>query len=914
MNQEDDFLSMLSQLDAEAEAKKKEIITVETPVFDPVQHIASVLEKRTKQDAAGRDNNYLEGLKQNYLAEQPETDFLVQLLSKETEKVNLKLDTKNTDFKSLAFGASKRLNQEITRIPEGIKVPEETVKQEPKEMAVKETPFNYLTLTGQFLPISPEALLAANQIYESLKEFQEKIPDIRSVEELSKLLIVKSLSDLITDAAAKKNLLAQLKGKETKEESVLYSLFSITNPDTKFFEKVKNYGKVVKLRKQVAKEITENLKKLLPTETTYAALADKINLRIITELERVIQDFQKPTDERSFKNFTNTLVDQVLNPKYIVNREDKEFKKGYAVIAKEVRNYTTGTIVQVQGNCDGHKGNIKFTNPRGEEDCLPKDNLLKLEDLVGEVIPVEGKPKIGDLVVITRGGGYGVTKDGSWGYVRGGNDAYRTDIEFHHVTGDKHALPVHFPIDRDNFQKAEFKKKKKIVEEKKYFRLGDIVKLRKESEFTVQNKTEGKIIDLDPFNEELPYVIEFKDGYKNSYGEKDLEIADKKSARAKEIKNQKENDEKDKTITLEEKIKITETVKKIIDEETEKDKEATEKNNQSVKESLDKLLNLGISKEIAHSYVKSQLRNKTQFITAGILMSDEEEQKAFNNLKDLTLRVKKNGTIYEATAQKICEEIEKKYNLFLDREKIKDEKDFITFKENIGEIFYDKTYTKNPAGKVTGPGLVVLIKKEWELEKGTVGKIEDEQVCATCGLYHKFCTFDGAYWKVTPANIRKAEKAFPEVGGVELNKGARVRIRKNSPFVRQADCPGVVMDEFGAENLYGDPAAHVTFDNGFTGAYYRKIDLELANPVVDPVLNAKKQEIINKELPVLKEIIAKCTVKGEDDKQKLSDMVFSIKSELETLGYGLQSVKEFFHAKIGDTPYRILADDLGWMN
>ncbi|MBI4918634.1 hypothetical protein HY837_01790, partial [archaeon] len=608
-----------------------------------------------------------------------------------------------------------------------------------------------------------------------------------------------------------------------------------------------------------------------------------------------------------FKNFTKTLVDQVLNPKYVVNHDDKDFKSGEAIITKEGFKFKKGTVGVVKDNCPTHKGNILFTPQEFAEECIPKETLLKLENLLDQVVPVEGKPKVGDLVVITKGGGYTVTRDGSWGYVREIND-YKAEIEFHHLTGDKRTVPQSFPIENDHFRKAELKKgKKKEIIGKQYLRKGDVVKLRKESEFAAQNKDEGKIIDIDLFNEEFPYMVEFKDGYENNYGEKDLEIANKKSTRAKEITKQKEQDEKKNNTDLEEKTRLTIAVNIIVDEETGKVKEAREKNEKTVKDSLEQLIDLGITKEIAHFFVKKHLRNYVSFVDAGILISDEEEQKFFNKIKDLAVKVHGKEAFYNDLAQKICKEIEQKYDLILAREKITNEKEFNVFKENIGEIFYNNSYNKAPKGKVKEPGLVVVVKDGENVPLGTVGVLENTEVCGGCGYYHYFVPVDGMQTKVAPESIRRVEKLFPLVEEGEIKKGAKVKIRKDSQFYGQADGPGKVKNNFGEEgDIDNEPGAKVVFDNGYQNTY-RKKDLELVNPVVvDPVLYAKKQEIINRELPTLKKIVENQTPKADDNEQKLADLFFSVKSELETLGFTNQTVKEYVYEKIGDRAYRNL--------
>ncbi|MBI4918516.1 hypothetical protein HY837_01190, partial [archaeon] len=296
MSQEDDFLEMLARLDEEAEAQKKEVITVETPIFDSVKHIAALLERKNKE-VAKKNEDYLEGLKQNYLLGPIETSFLIELLMKETEKVNLQIDKKSKDFKNVVLSASKRLGQEIGRISEDIKIPEETIKP----IQVKEEPLEYLTLTGQFLPISPEALLVADQLYDSLKNFRTVIKDTKSAEELSKLVLIQSLSELITDKMIKEKLFAQLKGNETKDEVALYSLISVANPafvDRKFFDVVKNYKQVINLRKKASANIAENLRHVVRNDINYAVMANGINTRIIEELGRIIQPFEKIKDEK----------------------------------------------------------------------------------------------------------------------------------------------------------------------------------------------------------------------------------------------------------------------------------------------------------------------------------------------------------------------------------------------------------------------------------------------------------------------------------------------------------------------------------------------------------------------------------------------------------------------------------------
>ncbi|MDP2672966.1 MAG: hypothetical protein Q8O84_04090, partial [Nanoarchaeota archaeon] len=390
---------------------------------------------------------------------------------------------------------------------------------------VKEAQFEYLTTTGQFLSINPEALIVADKIYCSLENFRAMVKDITTVEDLSKLVLIENLTELITRLDVKKKLFDQFKERGLEEGAVLNSLISVTNTDLadqNFFDRIKNYEKIIMLRKKAATEITGNLKQIKESKTNYSAVANKINSRILEEFGRIIPPFEEPTDEKSFKKFTKTLIDKVLTPKYELNYEDKDFKKGKAIVILDCEQ-KKGTIGKVKGKCTTHKNSIMFFKENAGETCVPENNLVKLETLLDKLIPVEGKPKIGDLIVMTDGD-YEYSKKGSWGYIKdiGENHAR---IEFHSLSGKReHNLPVTWTdIHVKDFKKAEFNPKKKNVVERNYLIKGDIVNLRKESEFAAQNKGEGKITDVDPFNEELNYLVEFKDGYKNNYGEKDLE-------------------------------------------------------------------------------------------------------------------------------------------------------------------------------------------------------------------------------------------------------------------------------------------------------------------------------------------------------------------------------------------------------
>ena len=69
-------------------------------------------------------------------------------------------------------------------------------------------------------------------------------------------------------------------------------------------------------------------------------------------------------------------------------------------------------------------------------------------------IPETLSLEIGDKVqIVDSGTSYNYTRDGSWGYVR--SLGSRPDIEFHHLTGRSHSLPVTFDIYRQHLEIIE---------------------------------------------------------------------------------------------------------------------------------------------------------------------------------------------------------------------------------------------------------------------------------------------------------------------------------------------------------------------------------------------------------------------------------------------------------------------------
>src|SRR3989338_8619401 len=338
--------------------------------------------------------------------------------------------------------------------------------------------------------------------------------------------------------------------------------------------------------------------------------------------------------------------------KVIRPKDANELRSGWAILTRSMHGLKRGTI--------GTLSNTIFSPSKGKNAGVSCKEVLKIERIIeGEVIPVGGEPQIGDIVVMN---GSNDEWEGSYGYLKE-NDGIVSRVEFQYITCKRFCEPDTLRVYSSALKKAVFKKEE--VEEEQYVpRIHDKVKIKTTSKYAGQNKTEGEIVETDPFNKDLPYIVKFEDGYQNNYSAKDVTVLNLPQDELRRLKD-KEKGERIKK----KKMKVERNrIRRIIAQNLEDIANTNKERRTEVAGCVEHLIKLGIIPEIAHYVVKYHIekRGKTYnyCVQQGVLMTDEQSNKIFEKLKKLL--PSKEG-LYEKALDNIVEEVQKTTGVYIDR-------------------------------------------------------------------------------------------------------------------------------------------------------------------------------------------------------------------------------------------------------
>ena len=685
-----DLLALLEQEDEEQEKLAQEVLNFPSPEFDTVKHIASVLEKTAAKMVYSPTLNYEKNLINSYLGDiipndirirNPTLDKLSLLRFSELMGFKFTNDQINTEnFPKLLNIFMNSFNTYITNSVKNIK----TVNK-PTKLKVK-TIMPYTNEVGQFKPFNIEHLTAANVFADNIKGFEDKLKYVVDTNGLFDVTFIKSITDTIIDETVKTEIVNTINEQNIKfDDILLYTLLATynNNSDVNFLETARKFYSIN--RKNVHEEFKSDMMRLNELKVpNYITIVNTIEDKIRKEFDVVIPSHLRndKIDEFTYTKFKENLLDEVIHG-YFKDKNDKNFKP-YDLVAvlskKDVHDYTLpeNLVGILHGNTINTDTFIVNNIFDGHGYYINSNKVVKLKQ---KNLPglKKNEIKLFDRVKINKYNPYyKCARVGTVGFVSEISEDNK-NVKFKYFEQNcnnrdrdhRHTFPKHILIeDLKLFNKQYIKEG--LDEKVKLFEIGDEVKIKPSSPYKNQNQTLGKIIEISNFDFELPYLVEFEDGFKNRYDNKDLVSMDKQKyidLKMKIRNKAKERKQATKNYIAEVKDKLENIVKN-----AEKPIVTYEQNiNETLEKNIIRLTEAGISQDVISlllkSYIPSKLSGKVDKLDLSIFEKINRLEFTINyglRAKNLTDQIINKFGIYPMPVNFKIDSM-KEYNIFKDR-------------------------------------------------------------------------------------------------------------------------------------------------------------------------------------------------------------------------------------------------------
>ncbi len=204
-------------------------------------------------------------------------------------------------------------------------------------------------------------------------------------------------------------------------------------------------------------------------------------------------------------------------------------------VAVEQYEKHKGTVQPLMGKVKAGTRHI-LDDFRRRQRQNPRETFL-IQGLEDRLIGVDETPKVGEFVVMTPEANdiYQYTTEGSYGIVKAINTNGNAVVEFHYVPGFMLVDHLTQTVDMAYLKKAVLEHEVARVTHRP-LKVHDKVTIKADSRYAGQHDGEGRIIAVDPFNEELPFIVKFENGQQHNYSAQDLEAVRKAQKPRTEVK------------------------------------------------------------------------------------------------------------------------------------------------------------------------------------------------------------------------------------------------------------------------------------------------------------------------------------------------------------------------------------------
>ncbi|MBI1969614.1 hypothetical protein HYS48_02875 [Candidatus Woesearchaeota archaeon] len=753
-DKETDLMGLLEEAEEER-AATREHIAVPVPEFDPVLHLASILQQAGQQDLpAISELQYAEGIATSYLAkDRKDRKRAAEMLLRDGKPVHqaafaavvqelgltpeaYQLGSMEERIRKLSAFLEKQVEDVVRHAPPK-PLPADRKRKEPATALLQ-----YQDPVEQFIGFDAGILAAAKYLMPHLAGFTEELTAVRTVEELRNLvflsMVMEAMPDADARAAVRKDI---LQGELAQKEALLYALlttngrngeswllqeFPIHGKPQTLQDAVRWYHHIVAARKDAMEEMRrqgEVFRKYEGKET-YSVLAAELVQRIQQEFGIFVEAPQNVQQRKEYEQLKNGLVQTVLQG-WKIDEEEKTFQKGdLAVTVKALGEgrYKDGPMLDElplhtmlrRMEC-GHFEAVG----KGGHYGFDKAELAKVKRVLPHHLTDE-EMKVGDKVEVVVRGTYGITDEGSWGYVRElGED--NVNIEFRRVTGKTHDTPCMYRIEKRHVKKVGIfanldtnvsPLEQALQREEPVFDAGDRVRIKEGSERFGEAEGIGEVVQYNPEQGKESHFVKFL-LWEDWYNQKDLEFAkipqrwkEKEAAWKKQVEEFKEKHKEVAAL----KERVEQALPAIIEDAEKEYRQHLQERESIIQSTVQRLTELGLSEGIIRFIMKEQ------FGDAG-----ENFYKLKPTLFDALNELVWKGD-YQALGNQIAQRIQDELGIIIDDDDVRNEQPYKRFREGLADRVLRGRRVAPGEGRAE-EGQLAIVKTDVAFPRGTLVRV-----------------------------------------------------------------------------------------------------------------------------------------------------------------------------------------------
>ena len=357
--------------------------------------------------------------------------------------------------------------------------------------------------------------------------------------------------------------------------------------------------------------------------------------------------------------------------------------------------------------------------------------------------------------------------------------------------------------------------------------------------------------------------------------------------------------------------KLKEGIGKIIDEVNEERKASERKLSEFVGAASLGFASVGFDPEIVRVFFDEYLNDTSDLVEAGVLAKGTVFTRIIEAQDQLN---------YSKLADKIVSGIEEKMGVVIfPNKKVGNEQSYQEFKKGLADL------VMNGFRKVADDGRERLQEGDKVFVTKTTEDYDGRRINAgAVGKYKSGCSDSGrrVHIDLSPkyrsttclkrGEVNKLQPAYdvPKTPKTEVEKGSRVKIRRDSRYARESKEVGTVLGDF-VHRHNGELFASVRFDNGFQEKY-RRSDLEFAEKPKElegfALLEYRKKimaaadlydSIAEEVAPIVEKVEA-----GLEDAYKVrNNLTVKCIDTLRKMGFDDDKIEDLFSDNLNDTAY-----------